>query len=473
MLGPRKKSLLLFAAVILAAPMLSAQMTITYDDQVSLVHPTATGELGLFTTIAGTTLEQGDWSFSIYWNNYDYLAAPPLDSMIIPSRRSFREMDIEEDVVSLSFGYGLTDRWEIAFSLPYHIIENNAGDLSGFVNGFPYAGKFDDNGLGKLHVGTKIALLDPDTSDSNLALSIFADLPTGDDDSGIATDGVDYGLGLHWNRGMWFVGGQYEITADRDLDAALTNVGLVSDVDVADELRVNVGLNTPLNFWETTNWINEINTILYTGGDDIGSPDDIVYWVTGLRHWFGDSGWALNAGLRTNLTMLGSDNGSCPIGGLLGLSFAPMYLTPPPPPPAIVPPPPPPRPRVVPPPPPVVEPQEPVELRVDEIHFEPGSARVTNIAKAILDDVALRMRQEPAATAIVIGYTDNREDTGPNRDLARRRAEAARDYLVSRHGIDPSRITIEARGTSDPVGDNSTEQGRQQNRRVVIRLIVP
>src|SRR4029077_6782094 len=123
--------------------------------------------------------------------------------------------------------------------------------------------------------------------------------------------------------------------------------------------------------------------------------------------------------------------------------------------------------------PPVTPPRVPTEIRTDEIHFESGSARLTNIAKAILDDVALRMKQEPTSTAIVIGYTDNREATGPNADLDRRRAEAVRDYLVSRHGIDPSRITIEGRDAREPVGDNNTAEGRLKNRRVVIRLILP
>jgi outer membrane protein OmpA-like peptidoglycan-associated protein len=121
----------------------------------------------------------------------------------------------------------------------------------------------------------------------------------------------------------------------------------------------------------------------------------------------------------------------------------------------------------------VAPPPAPRELRTDEIHFESGSARLTNIAKAILDDVALRMKQEPTSTAVVIGYTDNQEKTGPNNDLDRRRAEAVRDYLVSRHGIDPSRITVEGRDAREPVGDNNTAQGRLQNRRVVIRLIIP
>jgi len=121
----------------------------------------------------------------------------------------------------------------------------------------------------------------------------------------------------------------------------------------------------------------------------------------------------------------------------------------------------------------VTPPHQPTTLRTDEIHFEPGSARLTNIAKAILDDVALRMKQEPTSTALVIGYTDDREATGPNADLDRRRAEAVRDYLVTRHGIDPSRITVEGRDGRQPVADNSTAEGRLRNRRVVIQLVIP
>ena len=83
------------------------------------------------------------------------------------------------------------------------------------------------------------------------------------------------------------------------------------------------------------------------------------------------------------------------------------------------------------------------------------------------------MKQEPTSTALVIGYTDDREATGPNADLDRRRAEAVRDYLVTRHGIDPSRITVEGRDGREPVADNSTAEGRLRNRRVVIQLVIP
>jgi outer membrane protein OmpA-like peptidoglycan-associated protein len=88
----------------------------------------------------------------------------------------------------------------------------------------------------------------------------------------------------------------------------------------------------------------------------------------------------------------------------------------------------------------------PQEILSTDIMFDDASARLTNIAKAQLDDVALRMKSEPAATAMVSGYTDGTEKTGTGNDLDRRRAEAVRDYLVSRHAIDASRITAEAKG---------------------------
>jgi outer membrane protein OmpA-like peptidoglycan-associated protein len=450
----------LLLLVMLVTPAANAQV-ISYEDQLRLVSPSTTGEIGLFTALTGDTLRQGDWSFSIYYNNYDYLAAPAPPQFRIPSGRSYREFDFDDTRVSASIGYGITDRWEIVASIPYIMLENNAGDASGFHNGYLYQGKFDESGIGNLHIGTKFRLTPLDSA-SRVAMSLFADFGTGDEE--VAGDG-GYGVGLHWTRGMGTLGATYFAAKDPGSSNNFVTT------DAPNQIRLDAGLNVPLSMWETTNWISEINAILYNGADF--EPDNVVYLVTGLRHWFGTSGWALNAGLRLNATMLGSDNGSCPIGGLLGLAYAPMYLTPvaapPPPPPPVAPPPPP----VTPPPPPVAPPPAPEVIRTDEIHFEAGSARLTNIAKAILDDVALRMKQEPRATAVVIGYTDNREQTGPNADLDRRRAEAVRDYLVSRHGIDPSRVTVEARGTQDAVGDNATAEGRLRNRRVVIRLMVP
>jgi len=141
-------------------------------------------------------------------------------------------------------------------------------------------------------------------------------------------------------------------------------------------------------------------------------------------------------------------------------SFHQTKVAPPPAPLPAPPPPPAPEPApVAPPPEPVVAPRVPQEIMSTDVLFDAASARLTNIAKAQLDDVALRMKSEPAASASIAGYFDGTEKTGKGMDLDRRRAEATRDYLVSRHGIDASRITTEAKGTG--------------SRNATVKLIVP
>jgi outer membrane protein OmpA-like peptidoglycan-associated protein len=456
----------------------------TRDDQESLVAPNSSGETGLFTVITADTLRRGDWSFGVYFNDWDLEAGREPASLTIPSARKTRPMSYELYRLNASVGYGLTDHWELTASMPYDRLKNNGNDRAGFINGFFYSGRFSDSGAGDLHLATKWGFGSAPTS--RFAVSLFTDLPTGSSDSGISTGNASFGAGAHWTGGPATIGGQYVFRSRRNASDSNFPALDPQRVELPNEFRIEGGLNWPLGFWHTTNWISEANAVFYNGGDF--KPRSPIFLTTGLRHWFGDSGWALSAGARWNVAKFSRDNTECAftelddcgLSGLVGITFAPLHLAvvaPPPPPVAPPPPPPPPAPTpapVAPPePPPVTPPKAPTEIRTDEIHFEPGSARLTNIAKAILDDVALRMKQEPAATAIVIGYTDDREATGPSSDLDRRRAEAVRDYLVTRHGIDPSRITVEGRDAREPVGDNTTAEGRLRNRRVVIRLLLP
>jgi outer membrane protein OmpA-like peptidoglycan-associated protein len=457
---------------------------ISMADQAALVAPTSSGETGLFNVITADTLRRGDWSFGVYYQNWDLEAArAPFD---IPSARAHKNMGYDLYRLNASVGYGVTDNWEVTASLPFDRLTGHGGDRNGFINGYYYQGKFSDSGMGDLHLATKWSF-GPSSAASKLAVSLFADLPTGDSNSGISSGATNFGAGLHYTASQFTVGGSYTLVGDRSADDSNFPFLAPDSTKLPNELRLEAGFNHPIGFWRTTNWISEVSTTWYSGGDV--KPPAPIFLVTGLRHWLGDSGWSLNAGVRWNAAKFSRDHKECRVtelddcglAGLVGITFAPLHLAavaPPPPPPAPLPeapPPPPPAPTPVAPPepPPVTPPHVPTELRTDEIHFESGSARLTNIAKAILDDVALRMKQEPTSTAIVIGYNDDKENTGPNHDLDRRRAEAVRDYLVSRHGIDPSRITVEGRDAREPIGDNTTAEGRLRNRRVVIRLMLP
>ena len=131
-----------------------------------------------------------------------------------------------------------------------------------------------------------------------------------------------------------------------------------------------------------------------------------------------------------------------------GRAAPPVVEAPPAPAPAPVAPPPPAPPPPPPPPekpaePPVVQPPPPPPAPVREpIDFDHGKSRVTNIAKAKLDAIAMRLRDNPRATVTVIGYPD----AGPSvrqEGLARQRAENVKQYLIDRHHIDASRITTQ------------------------------
>lgn len=102
-----------------------------------------------------------------------------------------------------------------------------------------------------------------------------------------------------------------------------------------------------------------------------------------------------------------------------------------------------------------------------------GVTTADNRCKAVLDDVALRMRQDPRATAELVGHSDASGADEVNQELSQQRADAARQYLVDTHGIDAARISTAGVGAARPIADNETPEGRLQNRRIEIRVILP
>src|SRR5262249_11228379 len=171
----------------------------------------------------------------------------------------------------------------------------------------------------------------------------------------------------------------------------------------------------------------------------------------GGRFYFGHSGWAATAAVNANVDeMFHHSFSPSPVGGLIGVTYA--AWPPPPPPPVVVPPPTPAAAVVeetkteeatqaVPAPRPPAPPQPAPRMTRDEIYFDANSARLTNIAKAVLDGVALRMKNDLNSTAVITGYSDNAGSDESNMTISAKRAEAAKEYLVTRHGIDPNRIT--------------------------------
>jgi outer membrane protein OmpA-like peptidoglycan-associated protein len=100
--------------------------------------------------------------------------------------------------------------------------------------------------------------------------------------------------------------------------------------------------------------------------------------------------------------------------------------------------------------------------------FKPGAYRVDNCAKAILDDLSVRMQNDSKLHANIIGYTDQTEKV---KKLGERRAKAVEEYLEKK-GVAASRMTVTDGGANNPAGDNKIVSTRMLNRRVEIELTV-
>jgi outer membrane protein OmpA-like peptidoglycan-associated protein len=100
--------------------------------------------------------------------------------------------------------------------------------------------------------------------------------------------------------------------------------------------------------------------------------------------------------------------------------------------------------------------------------FASAKSELLSDAQVKLGDVAKALGdQDPDSKILVEGYTDSQGSASFNQDLSQRRADSVRSYLVS-HGIASDRVTAQGLGLTSPVADNSSAEGRANNRRVEI-----
>jgi outer membrane protein OmpA-like peptidoglycan-associated protein len=440
--------LLALAVALLAAPPLGAQ-----------VAPSLTGETGLFSIYDAQTVPHGRFAFSLFYSMWDRTAAPV--PYLAPQPDD--PLRYSNDKIGLSITYGLLPNWEASFTAGQRAYSADDRLWAGNINGRNRYGEVDRDETDKFRIGTKYVLNPKDP----LKVAAFgaAYIPTQrrDADEAFTTYRADWEWGFSGTYGIFT--GQFSYLWTGDLG---------EDFDVANEMRFAAGLSIPI-VPDTLRGIFEIDRTMYDGGDT--QPPSFTDVVLGARFGLGDSGFVASAGVRTNIDRWVKE-GSSPsnIGGIVQLAWAPQPEVvqapmvaptphePPPfepaPAPALV---------VEPAPAPVVEAPpapRPETSTTDEILFDAAKSRLTNIAKAILDGVALRLKNNLSATCTIDGHTDPNEK-GDHAALASARAEAAKDYLVKRHGIDASRIQVDAKGDAE-AGDDAT-----RNRRGVVTVTFP
>ena len=108
-----------------------------------------------------------------------------------------------------------------------------------------------------------------------------------------------------------------------------------------------------------------------------------------------------------------------------------------------------------------------------KIAFEPGSGNLDTSAESILDDMAEILIKCPEDMRMEIsGYTDSQGREIMNQELSQTRAQAVLSALRERRVL-TSRFIAKGYGEESPIGDNSTEDGREANRRIEFKLILP
>lgn len=110
-----------------------------------------------------------------------------------------------------------------------------------------------------------------------------------------------------------------------------------------------------------------------------------------------------------------------------------------------------------------------LEQSLQNINFEYKSYDLTAYARAVLDGIVESLQLYPSAKIELGAHTDSIASLSYNQKLSQKRAESARNYIVSR-GIAPQRITARGYGETMPIASNATEDGRFQNRRAELKL---
>ena len=115
-------------------------------------------------------------------------------------------------------------------------------------------------------------------------------------------------------------------------------------------------------------------------------------------------------------------------------------------------------------------PMPPQKLVLEGVNFDFDKATLRQEDIAIIDKDVTGLDKWGNVNIEVAGHTDSRGSDKYNMKLSQRRAEAVRNYLISK-GIAADRLTAKGYGQDKPVADNGTEEGRAKNRRIEFTVV--
>jgi OmpA-OmpF porin, OOP family len=107
------------------------------------------------------------------------------------------------------------------------------------------------------------------------------------------------------------------------------------------------------------------------------------------------------------------------------------------------------------------------------IRFKINRYAMADKYRSLLKDLGQKLQEKPDALALIEGYTDNTGNQDHNLVLSAERANKVADILHTEYGIPLERLKTLGHGEANPIASNNTLEGRQQNRRVTIKIVTP
>ncbi len=114
-----------------------------------------------------------------------------------------------------------------------------------------------------------------------------------------------------------------------------------------------------------------------------------------------------------------------------------------------------------------------IEKQREIVYFGFDRSDLDDTAQATLDNVAAFASTDKNYVVILEGHTDTVGSDSYNYALSNRRVNSVIRYLVGEKGSDQNRIHILGLGEGYPAADNNSQEGRSQNRRVILRVLAP
>lgn len=460
------------------------------------------GPSGLFSVVSSDTIGAGNFAVSFYFNNYDR------ESNLYGNEDYIYSLDFT--YLTLPVAYGIMDRYEVSLAPSYHMFRRER------IN--------SDTGVGDIWLNFKATALFEEDTGFGLGGLVYAKLPTADEDKGLGTGETDYGIavlgskhfgniGLHLNLGYTIVGepdyADYDdqVTYGLGMDyAVMENLSVISELtgETAADSYMNkdpIDLLVGARYWLSNglvlgggvryNVTNEDGNCPWGGVVQIGfstakqtaqvkepkvaaeciceiESKEVIegqytrikvlakgFDTATLTYEWKTTGCKLEGeGSSVKFIADGCAPGNyvitCVVSDAKGNRAECSTNA-----------------KIV-----SKKPEKKLtKLDLPLVPFKKG-VRVDNVAKAILDDIAVKIKQYPDTKVTLKGYTDSQGSDESNQKIGMQRAENAKKYLVERHKIDAGRFVVESGGKADPIGDNKTDSGRKMNRRVEVIMMV-